>query len=777
MIKKIVIAVYFLSFLSLSLSSQAATNNAITLAQNGKSDYVIVVPDDAIPAEQTAAQQLQKYFLQMTKVSLPVKSEKDVAASAPQILVGNSARAKVLLPNIDWNNLGKDGILMQTSDKNLILAGNRPRGSLYAVLEFLENAGCRFWWPGAYEIPQKSTFTVASQNIHYIPPFAYRQNSAHETYTNEEYATMLRENGNRQPQTDAWGNHYEILGWVHTFSKLLPVQKYFSQHPEWYSDPANGFKPAAASSKMPSAQQTDLCLGNPQVLDAVTDQALAWIKQNPKAGYISISQNDNANNYCRDPYAEDLIKKEGSPSAPLLEFVNKVAERIHQLYPDFIVETLAYHYSEKPPKTIRPGKNVLIRLAPISADYGHPINSDQNAKARDNLLVWEKIAPELFIWNYTTNFHNMLMPHPNMRDLGNDLRFFAAHHVTGVFEQGNSSTNNVGDFEPLRAYLIGKLMWNPALDQNRIINEFLRGYYGDAAPFFRQYLQLIDDAFPRDKQKLSTFNNDFSFLTLDVMNQATRLFDKAAAAVKDQKVLSERVAKERFSLDLAWLMRYRYLKSMADQSGKEFLGPQDSQQALAEWKANAERWKVTAFGEHRPIETLLQQLKGGIAPPQPLPPFAQGLGAKDAIDIQPAQLEFSAPYSSLVDDAAASGESAVKVQGDHNGWSVKAMLGKITGSQVLGNSSWKVVALVRVEKKPDAKISGDAIGCGIYDVTNRKNISGKRIPLSQLADGKYHVIEIDNTPLDAGMYVWVGPVGNANVAGVYVDRMILMRGR
>src|SRR5690606_12251560 len=159
------------------------------------------------------AEHLQKYFLQMTKVTLAIQSEKDVAASAPQILVGNSARAKVLLPNIDWNNLGKDGILIQTCDKNLILAGNRPRGSLYAVLEFLENAGCRFWWPGAYDIPQKSTFTVAPQNIHYIPPFAYRQNSAHETYTNEEYATMLRENGNRQPQTDAWGNHYEILGW------------------------------------------------------------------------------------------------------------------------------------------------------------------------------------------------------------------------------------------------------------------------------------------------------------------------------------------------------------------------------------------------------------------------------------------------------------------------------------------------------------------------------------------------------------------------------------
>src|SRR5690606_13474547 len=118
--------------------------------------------------------------------------------------------------------------------------------------------------------------------------------------------------------------------------------------------------------------------------------------------------------------------------------------------------------------------------------------------------------------------------------------------------------------------------------------------------------------------------NDFSFLTLDVMNQATRLFDKAAAAVQDEKVLSERVAQERFSLDLAWLMRYRYLKAVAEQDNKEFLGPQDPQQALATWQDQANRWGVKAYGEHRPTETLVQQLKAGIAPPQPLPLFAQG---------------------------------------------------------------------------------------------------------------------------------------------------------
>jgi hypothetical protein len=588
---------------------------------------------------------------------------------------------------------------------------------------------------------------------------------------------MLRLNGNRQPQTEAWGGHYEILGWVHTFSKLLPVQKYFKEHPEWYSDPANDHKPATTASKMPSPQQTGVCMGNSQVLDAVTKQALAWIKENPNAGYISISQNDNADGYCRDDYAVEMTKAEGSPSGPLLNFVNKVAEKIHQVYPDFLVETLAYHWSEKPPKKIRPGKNVLIRLAPINSDYSHALNSDQNAAVRDNLLAWEKISPQLFIWNYVTDFANMLMPHPNLKNLGDDLHFFAAHKVTGVFEQGNSSTNDLGDFAPMRAYVISKLLWDPNLDEQQLITDFMNGYYGAAAQPLRQYLQLIEDAFLRDKVKLSTFNSDYSFLTLDVMNRATRLFDQAAVAVKGDKVLSERVARERFSLDLAWLMRYRILKSVAIGTHSEFLEPQDSQKALDDWKANAARWGVTSYGEgSRKLEVLLKLLEGTTAPPQPLPAFAAGLPAEDVIDLQQGQFDLSKIYGSIVNDPAASGGKAARVDGATNAWCVKAWMGQLVGQQQLDGSSWKVIALARVEMKPGAPQTGVGIQGGIYDYTNRKYPSSVKVPLAQIADGKYHQIELGHVKLDGGMYLWVAPIDNPNVAAIYVDRIILMRG-
>ena len=56
-----------------------------------------------------------------------------------------------------------------------------------------------------------------------------------------------------------------------------------------------------------------------------------------------------------------------------------------------------------------------------------------------------------------TDFRNYLLPFPNKRVIDDNLRLFAANHVTGVFEQ---DTWNSADSElaSLGAYLMAKLL-------------------------------------------------------------------------------------------------------------------------------------------------------------------------------------------------------------------------------------------------------------------------------------------------------------------------------
>jgi len=768
---RLCIIVLFLIVGMTMVSNQAYS---LTLASNGVTQYQIALAADAIPAEATAAVQLQQYLQQITGASFPVKSEKDIPENAPQILVGAGQRVKVLLPQQDWKTLGDDGIVIQTIGNNLILAGGRPRGTLYAVFQFLEDeAGCRWWTPTEKDIPHKSTFTIGALNTIYTPPFSYRENLTTEVY-DPAFATILKENGHFEKQPEEWGGHYRILGWCHTLTQLIPPEKYFHAHPEWFSDPANHSLPCTANSVMPKASATQLCLPAPGLLEEVTKNALAWIHENPTAGYISISESDVAP-YCQSDACKDFYEREGSQSGVYVDFVNKVAAEIKKQYPDFMVETLAYHDSEKPPKTIRPADNVIIRMAPIGADYGHPIDSDWNKNVRDNIIGWSAIASNLFIWNYVTNFHYGMLPHPNRTNLANDLRFFAAHNVKGIFEQGDNFTNNVGDFVQWRAWLLGHLMWNPQLDQEQLTNEFLNGYYGAAGPYLKQYLDLMQQSYLLQNRKLSTYNDDFSFLTLDVMNQATQLFQSAMSAVADQKVLLDRVQREKLSLDLAWIIRYKTLKRIAASEKKTFSGPADPLQAIDQFAETARRFGVRNYSEGGKFEDYIPKLKKMFPAPAPLPDFAQNYPAKDVIDLQ--QNEFTlygkGKSTDIFDDENASDKKAARLGGASNGWLVQEPLNTVFEQDE--KQPWHAYALIRAQIKTGSTIDGSAAQIGLYDAKENRAIKVLSVPLAKIAGEQYHAIDLGTNALNTNQYYWFASNKNPSVENLYIDRIILIR--
>ncbi len=787
---------YFLFLLSIiAIAGNSAQAQQIVLSANGQSEYVISTPEDAAPAETNAAVQFQKYFQQITGAQLTIKTETETGPTQKQILIGAGHRVKTLLPNQNWNELGHDGILIKTVGHQLILAGGRPRGTLYAVYQFLEDvAGCRWWTPTVNFIPSKKSFAISPQDITYIPPFSYRQHSSNASYgemvavdklernaANEEFTTILRLNGNRPDQSASWGGNYTVLGWVHTFSKLLPPQKYFKDHPEWYSDPDNGFKPATASSKMPPPQKTDLCLGNPEVVDAMATQALELIKTNPEAGYISISQNDHNGHYCRDEPTVKLIEEEGSAAAPLLKFVNAVAQKIHAVYPDFIVETLAYHHTDKPPKTIRPAKNVMIRLVPTDRDFAQPLANEANRKNRDLLLGWQEISPQIFTWNYITNFNHTMMPYPNRGIIKKDLEFYRNNHVKSVLFEGNITTNGNADFSPLRNWLIGKLLWNPDLDQEALTKEFLQGYYGAAAPYIEQYLELIEKAVRNNQQRLSAFEQDFSFLTLDVMNEATHLFNMAQAAVKSDAVLTQRVGQERLSIDLAWLWQYNAYRQIAQKTGKAFAGPANPQAAITDFYAKAQSYNVKLYRNKVPLQRLISQLRNFTTPSDshPLPAELKHLNAEHIIDVQQNFFLDSSLYTyPATPDTLASDGYATRL--DHSKRGERPLRFYPWPHAVLyQDHNWKAYAVVRAEVNENKPFTGKAFDAGILNLATMTYPSRKTLDLSLFADGQYHVIELGNfrkqDMYHLQNYLFLELHDNENLKDISIDRIILAR--
>jgi hypothetical protein len=69
------------------------------------------------------------------------------------------------------------------------------------------------------------------------------------------------------------------------------------------------------------------------------------------------------------PECMKIIEEEGSPSGPIIRFVNKIAEH----FPDKTISTLAYTYSRHAPRKTRPASNVQIMLSTIELNRNVPL--------------------------------------------------------------------------------------------------------------------------------------------------------------------------------------------------------------------------------------------------------------------------------------------------------------------------------------------------------------------------------------------------------------------
>jgi hypothetical protein len=596
----------------------ASAEDGLTLSRDGKSDYVVVVPCKATPVELTAAKELQTHLAGMTGATLPIFSEEDLPRDAPRIVVGYGELTKKLLPTLDPTKLPPDAIVIKTLGRDLVLVGHPRRGTLYAVYTLLEDAlGVRWWTPTEVRIPKRPTLTLAPVDVSYAPkvidratrylatsdgvPFSHAGISPQEQRQMGLFSARLKLNGADHYTIPAeYGGPNGLIGWVHTFSEinpLLPADKYFKAHPEWYS--------LIKGKRQHRGAQ--LCLTNDEMRKELTRNALERLRSEPGATMISVSQNDN-NRPCECDRCRAVEDREESPAGLVLQFVNAVAEEVEKEFPDVLVETLAYQYTRKPPKNVRPRNNVIIRLCSIECSFAEPLEAGpQNQKFRSDIEGWSRIAPQLYIWDYVTNFRAYLIPHPNYDVLASNLRYFVRHHAIGLFEQGDSGSR-IGEFVRLRAWLLAHLLWNPEADEKKLVDQFLAGYYGPAAPYLREYLDAMSAAVRRSKVYLGCYTPDTTrWLTLDDLERATGLFAKAFDAVRGDAVLQERVRRERLPLDLVWLQRYAEFKREAAGQGRPFVGPADPMAACEEYIRLARQHRVgeyaqgRAFADYEPV--------------------------------------------------------------------------------------------------------------------------------------------------------------------------------
>lgn len=645
----------------------AVQAHALMLAESGQARSTIVVGAEPSPAEGTAARELAEYLQKVTGATFPIVAEPEVVKGS-RLLLGPSAETRRLLGAEAVDNLGPEEYIIRSQGDDLLLVGGRPRGTLYAVYSFLEDdLGCRWMtWYGDENVPHRETLVLERLDRREKPAMPVRDVVCHTNGTSDRglMQRFLVRNRCQGPDLNFTGDvepyggtsHRYALGglWIaHTLFTWMPPETHFRDHPEFYS---------LAGDKRVSTRQ--LCFTNRGLREALSQAVLARIGAGDATAVYSLSAMDCLGAFCDCPDCRALVEREGTPGAPLFDYLAELGPQVKRAYPDAKISTLAYRkeQSEIPPRTIRLPDNVIIIFAPIDDNFAAPIDSPSNAATKRNLENWPKATSHLWVWYYP-NTYGPALPMGNLRKLAADFRLFRDVGVEGYFVEhdapGVYDSRRVSD---LQTWLITKLMWNPDRDLDALIADYTDRHYGPAAPVVREYLAALETATAQQAMPMTwnAANGQHRYLTPELLLRCQALLDRAEAAVADDALRRARVQYLRMSLDLACILRWgRLLAAGQVPLTMQELATRYRETYRAAMQARLLEARWPALMAH--VDESLKWYER-LTPLKPLPAPLDAVPAERVRQFTPetAQLHSGAPE--LVEDPAAAAGIAVRME-------------------------------------------------------------------------------------------------------------------
>lgn len=517
---------------------------AYTLADRGESVFHIVNNQYSDETVRFAASELQKYLLKATNAVIPYFSDR-CPIRGPEIRIGPDVRGETTTPE----NLHEEGFRIRGEGEHITITAPTSRGVLYGVYRFLE-IFCNFrcFTKDVETIDTFETLTIFLDEIREEPAFDFRESYARDAFDGA-FCAKSHFNSSLADISKAKGGRMKWYNFHHSFVNLVPPEEHFRDHPEYFS--------LIDGERVGYSQ---LCLTNPEVAKVAEKTLRRWIEENPECTVFSVAQNDNYLR-CTCPACKALEEREGSPSGPVIHFVNKLADAIREDYPHVLLHTFAYKHTVPAPRYVVARDNVIVRLCSFTCNFHKPFTvlARENPESEDAVFVnalrdWQEHASQIYIWDYQVNFQNYLQPFFHFHVMAENIRYLKANHVSGLLEQGNFAYGGGAAMDDLKSYIIARLLWNVDADIDVEMNRFLEAVYGKkAAPYMAEYVRLFEEAPKSDRLFIKQYP-DAAWITDELVAQGEQLFEKALAAAENE-TFRQRIAREQLAVRYLRLVR------------------------------------------------------------------------------------------------------------------------------------------------------------------------------------------------------------------------------
>ena len=444
--------------------------NNLTIGGVDIKNYTLVVQDGGAACVRNSANELIRYLEQAT-AGFRIEEK----ASDYEIVIGvtdrDTDRIKAAREAVEL-----DGYTLLMDGNRLYITGSCDRGTMYGVYCFLEDyIGVRFLAKDTTVIINQDSVEIpADVHTTHNPVFEMRDTYWYDMRYDQTTANHAKDNSfydSSTPVAEIGGGIGYAGRFVHTINLL---------------------------QDLPYQGNVQPCLTDEDVYQLVLSNVRKWLDENPEATIISVSQNDSDPGKlgCQCASCKAIDDAEGTSMGSLLTFINRLANDIKDDYPGVYIDTLAYRYTRKAPKNIKPADNVIIRLCSIECCFTHALSDEtcaQNREFKKDIEEWAAICDNLYIWDYTYNAETYFSFFPNFDVLWDNVQFYKNHNVTGVFLEGQQVSVS-GEFAELRSYLLAKLLWDPDMTEEEYyayMDEFLQYYYGAGWEKIKEYMTTM----------------------------------------------------------------------------------------------------------------------------------------------------------------------------------------------------------------------------------------------------------------------------------------------
>lgn len=575
-----------------------------------ESPPVVILAPNAAPAERYAAEELSAALGKMLQVPVEIRTSGDAPPSGSlPIYVGRHPRnARLAADQLDVEesvvDIQPDAIHLAGGWSKETRSGGEPplhdRGTLYAVYDFLESLGVRWFRPedwGEY-IPRQDRIVLTPERRVSKPVYKYRYGINHyQTYTPFEdqvsdpvekeavaqeremarrWAVRNRMNTNLRA-APKYGGFYEV-DFSHSYRRYLPPEKYFAKHPEYY---------ALINGKRSSDPNAQLCLGNPEVQDKVFEGVLKAFEKRPHLSIASLDPNDYALwcecDLCRAMDDPALKADHASSAMPekirgismanrVALFGNEIARRLAKALPDKRVGWYAYHSHTEVPTRVshfEPNVSVMpVAFAGSFSDYSRGLydpKSPQNARFLKILEGYAALSrqnhAEFFAHDYWS-FYVWPGPLPVLASMTDKLRHYHKDFgVVGVY----SETHPCWGPQGMTNYFYTWLLRNPEGDLEKEKDVYYRGYYGPAAEPMRAYHEILERSAWEGGVYFGSGGSSIEPLfTKDLLGKTGELLERAAALAQGHAPYEGRL--QTVAAGHAYAQKVRHLLDLTDAS-------------------------------------------------------------------------------------------------------------------------------------------------------------------------------------------------------------------